>query len=151
MYISPLILLLDIVSINGLTLSNTKDYQSMWRQTHYDVTEKTLMSVLKDSTYIITTVRSKNNICLDFWYCHYYVTSIYAVIAYHQWRGCCSRDRMVVGFITTCAMSAYHHWRCEFESWSGRGVLDTTLWDKVCQWLATGWWFPPPIKLTTTI
>ena len=24
-----------------------------------------------------------------------------------------------------------------------RGVLDTTLCDKVCQWLATGWWFPP--------
>jgi hypothetical protein len=36
-----------------------------------------------------------------------------------------------------------------------RGVLDTTLYDKVCQWLATGQtkplWvlrFPPPIKLT---
>jgi len=23
------------------------------------------------------------------------------------------------------------------------GVLDTTLCDKVCQWLATGWWFSP--------
>jgi hypothetical protein len=23
------------------------------------------------------------------------------------------------------------------------GVLDTTLYDKVCQWLATGWWFSP--------
>jgi hypothetical protein len=38
-----------------------------------------------------------------------------------------------------------------------RGVLDTTLSDKVCQWLATGQWFfqvlrfPPPIKLTATI
>ena len=36
-----------------------------------------------------------------------------------------------------------------------RGVLDTTLCDKVCQWLATGRWFfpvtPPPIKLTATI
>ena len=30
---------------------------------------------------------------------------------------------------------------CEFESCSGRGVLDTTLSDKVCQWLATGRWF----------
>ena len=29
------------------------------------------------------------------------------------------RDRMVVGFITTYAISAYHHWRCEFESHSG--------------------------------
>jgi hypothetical protein len=24
-------------------------------------------------------------------------------------RGCCGRNRMVVGFITTCAISAYHH------------------------------------------
>jgi hypothetical protein len=32
------------------------------------------------------------------------------------------RDRMVVGFTTTYAISAYHHWCCEFESRSGRGV-----------------------------
>jgi hypothetical protein len=32
------------------------------------------------------------------------------------------RGRMVVGFTTTYAISAYHHWCCEFESWSGRGV-----------------------------
>jgi hypothetical protein len=24
-------------------------------------------------------------------------------------RVCCGRDRMVVGFTTTCAISAYHH------------------------------------------
>ena len=53
----------------------------------------------------------------------------------------------VSGFTTTCAISR------EFESCSWRGVLDTTLCDKVCQWLAAGWWFsfvlqfPPPIKL----
>jgi hypothetical protein len=41
----------------------------------------------------------------------------------------------VVGFTTTYAISAYHHWCCEFESWSGRGVFR----------------FPPPIKLTSTI
>jgi hypothetical protein len=29
-----------------------------------------------------------------------------------------------------------------------RGVLDTTLCDKVCQWLAAGQCFSPPIKLT---
>ena len=28
-------------------------------------------------------------------------------------RGC---DHMVVGFTTTCAISAYHHESCEFES-----------------------------------
>jgi hypothetical protein len=29
---------------------------------------------------------------------------------------------MIAGFTTTYAISAYHHWRCEFESRSGRGV-----------------------------
>jgi len=32
---------------------------------------------------------------------------------------------------------------CKFEPRSWRGVLDTTLCDKVCQWLATGQWFSP--------
>jgi len=32
------------------------------------------------------------------------------------------RDRMVVGWTTTCAINAYHHWYCEFEIRSGRGV-----------------------------
>jgi hypothetical protein len=27
----------------------------------------------------------------------------------------------------------------------------TTLCDNVCWWLAIGWWFPPPIKLTATM
>jgi len=31
-------------------------------------------------------------------------------------------DRMVVGFTTTYAVSAYHHWCCEFKSRSGRDV-----------------------------
>ena len=31
-------------------------------------------------------------------------------------------DRMVVGFTTTYAISAYHHRCCEFESQSGRDV-----------------------------
>ena len=34
-----------------------------------------------------------------------------------------SREWMVVGFtITYAAISAYHHWCCDFESRSGRGV-----------------------------
>jgi hypothetical protein len=41
---------------------------------------------------------------------------------------------MVVGFIITCAISAYHHYSCEFEPRSWRGVLDTTLCDKIRQW-----------------
>jgi len=30
-----------------------------------------------------------------------------------------ARSRMVVRFIATCEISAYHHKRCEFESHSG--------------------------------
>ena len=37
---------------------------------------------------------------------------------------------MVVGFTTTCAITAYHHLSCVFEACSWRGVLDTTLCDK---------------------
>jgi hypothetical protein len=33
------------------------------------------------------------------------------------------RDRMVTGFTTTYAISAYHHWSCEFEPRSWRDVL----------------------------
>ena len=36
------------------------------------------------------------------------------------------------------AISAYHHWNCEFELRSWRGALDTTLCDQVFQRLATG-------------
>ena len=47
-------------------------------------------------------------------------------------RGRRSRDRMVVGFTTTCAISAYHHKKCEFEShpWIGverGGALNTLI------------------------
>ena len=58
-----------------------------------------------------------------------------SVVFYHiSLGGHFGRDRMVVWFSTTCAIS-------EFEPRSWWGVLDTTLCDKVCQWLATGLWF----------
>ena len=57
------------------------------------------------------------------------------------------RDRMVVGFTTTCAISAYHHW-CEFESRSGRCVHYVI---KVCQWLVTGRWFYPGPSTNKTV
>ena len=31
-----------------------------------------------------------------------------------------------------------------------RGVLDTTLCDKVCQWFMTGWWFSPGTLVSST-
>ena len=49
----------------------------------------------------------------------------------------------VVGFTTICVISDYYHQSCEFESCSWRGVLNTTLCDKDCQSLATGWWLSP--------
>ena len=39
---------------------------------------------------------------------------------------------------------------CEFEPCSWRGVLDTTLYDKVCQWLAVGRWFSPGTLVSST-
>ena len=64
-------------------------------------------------------------------------------------RGRRGRDRMVVEFTTTYAISAYQHCCCEFESISFRARC-TTLCDQVWQWLATGWWFSPgtPISFT---
>jgi len=38
---------------------------------------------------------------------------------------------MVVGFTTTCAISAYHHYHFEFDPHSWLGVLDT-LYDQIC-------------------
>ena len=70
-----------------------------------------------------------------------FVSLIFWLWVYLMKRGRRGRDHMVVGFTTTYAISAYNHW-C------------TTIYDKVCQWLATGRWFslvfqfPPPIKLT---
>ena len=64
------------------------------------------------------------------------------------------RVRMVVGFTTTYAISAYHHW-CEFESWLGQGVQhdvinfvsDLRQVDDFLRFLL----FPPRIKLAATI
>ena len=62
---------------------------------------------------------------------------------------------VLLGFTTTYAITAYHHWCCEFESWSGRGVQQYVIkfvsdLRQVCGFL----WvlrFPPLIKLTATI
>jgi hypothetical protein len=61
-----------------------------------------------------------------------------------------SRDRKVVGFTTTCAISAYHHYSYEFEYCSWCCLLDTTLCDKVCQLLMTDQWFSPGTLVSST-
>jgi hypothetical protein len=57
-----------------------------------------------------------------------------------------------VGFTTTYAISGYHHKSCKFQSHSWRGVLNTTLHDKICQQQVGGAFqvlgFPQQIKLT---
>jgi hypothetical protein len=68
-------------------------------------------------------------------------------LIYRDRRG---RDRMVVVFTTTYVISAYHQWSYEFESHSWRCVLDTTLCDKVCQWLAADQWFSPGNPVSST-
>ena len=39
--------------------------------------------------------------------------------------------------------------RCELKARSWRGVLDTTLCDKVCQWLGTGRWVCPGTPISS--
>ena len=50
---------------------------------------------------------------------------------------------MLVGFTITRAISAYQYLCWEFEPHSRRGVFDTTLCDKVCQWLPMNTWVHP--------
>jgi hypothetical protein len=66
-------------------------------------------------------------------------------------------DHMVVGFTTTYAISAYHHWYSKFEPRSGevhsiqhyviKFVSDLQQVGGILQVL----WFPPSIKLTAMI
>jgi len=71
-------------------------------------------------------------------------------------RGRRGRDRIVIGFTSTYAISAYHHRCCEFESRSGRGVQHYVI-KFVSDLRQQGGGFlrvlrfPPPIKLTATI
>jgi hypothetical protein len=63
--------------------------------------------------------------------------------------------RIVVGFTTTYAISAYHYWCCEFESRSGRGVQHYVIKFVSDLRQVSGFprvlRFPPPIKLTAMI
>jgi hypothetical protein len=46
--------------------------------------------------------------------------------------------------------STYHYYSCEFQSHSLWGVLDKTLCDQVCQWLAADLWFSPGTSVSST-
>jgi hypothetical protein len=89
---------------------------------------------------------------------HINMIHFYTIVltSFTRWlRGHCGRDCMVVGCTTTYAISAYHHWCCEFESRSRRGVQHyvITIVSDLRQVGGFHWVlrFPPPIKLTATI
>jgi hypothetical protein len=47
-------------------------------------------------------------------------------ISVYMYRGRRGGDRIVVGFITSCAINTYHQYSCDFESHSCRSVSNTT-------------------------
>ena len=82
---------------------------------------------------------------------------VYAFENSDDLRGRRGHDHVVVGF-TTYAISAYHHWCCEFESRAGREYINVQHY--VIKFVSdlrqvSGFLrvlrFPPPIKLTATI
>jgi hypothetical protein len=77
---------------------------------------------------------------LTFYSC---IRSIYICFS-NSMSGRRGRYRIVVGFTTTYAISAYHHWCFSIRA------RCTTLCDKVCQWLATGWWFSSGLPVSST-
>ena len=93
----------------------------------------------------------KNHITCRFYLCHLSCSLMALPIIWCYTWGRRGRDRMVVGFTTTYAISSYHHWWCEFESQSWRGVQHyvikfvSDLWQLGC--FLQVLWFPPPTKL----
>jgi len=60
------------------------------------------------------------------------------------------RDRMVVGFTTSYAISPYHHSPLMLWVQISTRTRCTTLCDKVCQWLVAGWLFSPDPPVSST-
>jgi hypothetical protein len=50
-----------------------------------------------------------------------------------SWRGHCGCDYMIIGFTTTCAISAYHHKVVILNTANGEVYSIQYLCDKVCQ------------------
>jgi hypothetical protein len=92
--------------------------------------------------------------CLNFLFIIKQLWSTIPPILSTKWTNtdCHGCDCIVVGFTTTCAMSAYHHWCCEFKSGSGRGVQHYVIKSVSDLQQVNGFLrFPSPIKLTVTI
>jgi len=85
-------------------------------------------------------------------HCDMLIFNLYQSLMTIGFMGHRGRDRVVVGFTTTCAISAYHHLGCEFEVYLIQHYVIKCVSDLQLVggflWLL---WFPPPIKLTAMI
>jgi hypothetical protein len=100
------------------------------------------------TTYHSCKISYKTNKQKQFaWWCLTPLSTIFPL-----YRGSRGRDRTVVGFTTTYAISTYYHWCCEFESQSERSVKHYVI-KFVSDLRQVGGFlrvlrFPPPITLT---
>jgi len=68
----------------------------------------------------------------------YFQNTVYLAWSYGSW---------IYNFLRNQCLSPLTLWVQILLRW---GVLDTTLCDKVCQWLAAGWWFSPGTLVSST-
>ena len=79
--------------------------------------------LFSDGRHLNSFVGLSTVISVFFWYM---TIGRFSLILYNIWLSCFPdvlwdrRGRMVVGFTTICAISAYHHYSCEFISRSGK-------------------------------
>jgi hypothetical protein len=115
--------------------------RKLWSQHHCTTCKNVNVIFKKYKTYKKQMVIKKNNKKLEFYISNTFMSHMvwFGLWCLSTWRkrGLRGHDRMVVESTTTCAISAYHHKSCEFETHSWPDVVDTILCVKVCQWLAT--------------
>jgi len=114
---------------------------------------KALEIIEREYLQIIKREKKRKALC-DFLKFHVLVLRCCSPV-YNTKRGRRGHDRMVVGFTMIYAIDAYHHWCCEFESQSGRGVQQYVIKFVIdLRQVGDFLWvfrFPPPIKVTATI
>jgi hypothetical protein len=109
--------------------------------------------ILVQSEWFIFVIRNKNS------YTIYYIGLMFLFVLIRcliktgfscliKWNS--SENDVLIDRFSTHNEFAFHHYSCEFEPRSWRGLLDTTLWGKVYQWLVTGWWFSLDTPVSST-
>jgi hypothetical protein len=118
-----------------------------------------LVQELRDQFHFLLSCKSLDDKWKQFWGKFYWhkINILQLCKLLETTLGHHGHDRMVVELITTYAISAYHHYRCKFESRSGE-VYSIQLYvikfgsdlRQVGGFLQV-LQFPPPINLTATI